>query len=207
MLRFSAMDATRAHAQHMAKEEQGYKRHLHACKLRLKRFIRDHPTQTHLVYQVPMVVVGYALRDAKLVLNHIIHQLRKDGFVAHYLGSNIIFISWEPAAPRAQTKVLDYVQEATMHVQPAVYAPSLHAREAPTVVPLSQMHLQRRGPGPSIRVGNHGLTKTRLDRELQKRLAVYESASGHQQSEQRKLFNNFHTHEDAMRAVVARTTL
>ena len=58
----NASDATRANGMYHAREHQSHNKHLNACKLRLQRFIKEHPDQTFLIYQVPMVVVGSALR-------------------------------------------------------------------------------------------------------------------------------------------------
>ncbi len=204
-VRFSASDATRAHGMHATREIQSYTKHLNACKVRLKRFISEHPDQTFLVYAVPMIVVGSALRDAKAILNHMIHRLREDGFTAHYLGSNLIFIQWQPSERHDWPK--DYVQGAA-------HQRATHQTRASAVgasYPLTQENVQdleRRGPGPPVVVSDQDRVKFRLDNEIKKRLTSYEQNAQHPNAQRRKHFENYTTHQDALRAAVApRTTL
>ena len=199
MPRLTAADATRANALFFEREHNSHNRHVRACKGRLQRFIRDHPEQTFLVYQVPMVVVGSALREAKSVINHMIHALRADGFDAAYLGSNLIFISWRPATPNPRHAVKDYVRHAQMGF-PAT-------RSRTRVVPLTSENLAKRGPGPPVAVSDVERTKMRMDREISKRLQQYEKDNHNPSAERRRHFDHITSHEDALRSVVNRTTL
>lgn len=123
-IRLSAADATRANGLHRQREHAAHARHLHACKARLRRFVREHPEQTFIVYQVPLVVVGSALREARSVINHMIHSLRADGFRTEYLGSNLLFISWRSAASDPRYVVQDYVERSLL--SPDAATPTTH---------------------------------------------------------------------------------
>lgn len=202
---FNASDATRANGMYYTREHQSHNKHLNACKLRLQRFIREHPEQTFLVYQVPMVVVGSALREAKSVLNHMIHSLRNDGFSAEYLGSNLLFISWKPATTNPEHEVKDYVKHAQMGF-PSEKRSRKH-REPPTIVPLTQENLRRSGPGPPINISDTERTKTRMDREIQKRLQVYDTQNSTVDAQRRVAYDRATSHQDALRNVVNRTVL
>ena len=204
-LHFTASDATKANGMYYQREHQSHNKHLNACKVRLKRFIMEHPEQTFLVYQVPMVVVGAALREAKSVLNHMIHALRNDGFTAEYLGSNLIFISWKPATSNPNNEVKDYVRHAQMGFP--VERRSRKQHQAPMVLPLTQENLQRTGPGPPVNVSDTERTKVRMEREIQKRLQVYDTQNSKIDAQKRADYNRMTSHEDALRAVVNRTVL
>jgi hypothetical protein len=202
-IRFSAADAARRNGEHAEREYHAYRRFTTACKARLQRFITEHPEQTFLVYAVPMVIVGASLKDAKGAINHIIHDLKKEGFDAYYLGENLIFIQWKPA-PRGQYEVKDYVEGA------------LAPRRSRQVVPPTQQSLQahgqlshrsQRGPGAPIIASDSERYKLRLERELHDRMQSYERDSRHPSAQRRKVFDGVMTHEDAMRAAVSRTTL
>ena len=202
-IRFTASDATRANGLYHQREHQSHNKHLNACKVRLKRFIQEHPEQTFLVYQVPMVVVGSALREAKSVLNHMIHSLRNDGFVVEYLGSNLLFISWKAAVANPENEVKDYVRHAQMGFPSEVR----RHRSSTTVVPLTQENLQRRGPGPPVTVSDTERTKARMDREIQKRLEIYDTRNSAVEARRRASYDQATSHEDALRSVVNRTVL
>lgn len=198
-MQFTASDATRANAEHYQKEQQAHNKHLNACKLRLRRFIREQPQQTFLVYQVPIIVIGSALREAKSVINHMIHSLRKDGFSAEYLGSNLLFISWKAA--RRENVVNDYVKHAELGF------PGERRRTATHVIaPLTRENIQRRGPGPAIIMNDTERTKARLDREILKRMQRYEENNSHPYAQRRRHFDNMMSHEDAMRSAVTAVT-
>lgn len=203
-IHFNASDATRANGMYYTREHQSHNKHLNACKLRLKRFLQEHPEQTFLIYQVPMVVVGSALREAKSVLNHMIHSLKNDGFSAHYLGSNLIFISWKPAVTNAKHEIKDYVRHAQMGFPSEKRS---QKRQEPTVVPLTQENLRRTGPGAPINVSDTERTKTRIDREIQKRLQVYETQNSAISAQRRASYDKATSHQDALRNVVNRTVL
>jgi hypothetical protein len=204
-VRLSASDATQANGKYHLREHQSHNKHLNACKLRLKRFVGEHPEQTFLVYQVPMVVVGSALREAKGILNHIIHSLRTDGFSAEYLGSNLLFISWSAAPRNSLYEVQDYVQHAQMGF-PSAERRS-RRKNVSHVVPLTAENIERRGPGPPMVITDVERTKARLDREIQKRIQVYDSSDSQLNAVRRKQFDNFTSHEDALQSVVNRNTL
>ena len=204
-INFNASDATRANGMYYTREHQSHNKHLNACKLRLQRFIRDHPEQTFLIYQVPMVVVGSALREAKAVLNHMIHSLRNDGFSVEYLGSNLIFISWKPAAMNKNNEVKDYVRHAQMGF-PSEKRPRKQ-REEPTVVSLTQENLRKTGPGPPMHVSDTERTKARMDREIQKRLQIYDAQDSAVDAQRRASYEKATSHQDALRNVVNRTVL
>ena len=204
-INFNASDATRANGMHYTREHQSHNKHLNACKLRLKRFLKEHPEQTFLIYQVPMVVVGSALREAKSVLNHMIHSLRNDGFSAEYLGSNLIFISWKAAVTNSKHEVKDYVRHAQMGF-PSERRPRKR-HEDPTIVALTQENLRRTGPGSPIDVSDTERTKTRMDREIQKRLQVYETQNSAVDAQRRIAYDKATSHQDALRNVVNRTVL
>lgn len=202
----SASDATKANGMYHVREHQSHNKHVNACKLRLKRFLREHPEQTFLVYQVPLVVVGSALREAKSILNHMIHSLRNDGFSVDYLGSNFLFISWKPATPNTN-EVKDYVQHAQMGF------PSERRRRRgvvgghSTVVPLTQENLQQRGPGPPVVVSDADRTASRMNREIQRRLKIYDSQNSEASAERRMQFDQATSHQDALRNAVNRAVL
>lgn len=201
-VRFTAHDATRANGMFYVREHQSHNKHLNACKLRLKRFISEHPEQTFLVYQVPLVVVGSALREAKAVLNHMIHSLKNDGFSAEYLGSNLLFISWKPAANNPKNEVKDYVRHAQMG-----FPAERRNKHRHRVVPLTQENLERQGPGPPMPVSDVERTKARLDREIQKRMQVYTQQNTEQDALRRSIFENATSHDEALRNVVNRNVL
>ena len=204
-VRFTANDATKANGMFFVREHQSHNKHLNACKLRLKRFISEHPEQTFLVYQVPLVVVGSALREAKAVLNHMIHSLKNDGFSAEYLGSNLLFISWKPAVNNPNNEVKDYVRHAQMGFPAERRNKHRHHR---TVVPLTQENLERqRGPGPPMPVSDVERTKARLDREIQKRMQVYNQQDTEQDALRRSIFANATSHDEALKNVVNRNVL
>ncbi len=200
LIRFSASDATREHEVHALRETHSYTKHLNACKTRLRRFIKEHPEQTFLVYAVPMIVVGSALRDAKSIINHIIHRLRKDGFDSHYLGSNLIFIQWN--ASERHDGPHDYVTASKKRR-------SVATSNLVTTPLTSDALAARRGPGPPIIVSDQERTKARLEYEMQRRLSSYEHDTQHPNAQRRKHFENYTSHQDALRAAVApnRTTL
>jgi hypothetical protein len=202
-VRFTANDATKANGMFFVREHQSHNKHLNACRLRLKRFISQHPEQTFLVYQVPLVVVGSALREAKSVLNHMIHSLRNDGFSAEYLGSNLLFISWKAAANNPKNEVKDYVR----HAQMGFPTERRNKHRQRTIVPLTQENLERRGPGPPLFVSDVERTKARLDREIQKRMQVYNEQNTEQDALRRSIFTNATTHDEALKNVVNRTVL
>lgn len=201
-VRFSAHDATRAHGDHVVREYYGYSRFAAACKARLKRFSIEHPTQTFLIYSVPMVIVGAALRDARAVINHIIHDLKKDGFDAQYLGSNLIFIQWKRAEEQKEFAVKDYVEHALRgsSVSGAVV-------NTPTIVPPTRAAISQRGPGQAIIVSDSERNKKRLDEEIATRMKNYEKDARHPNAMRRKMFDRHMSHEDAMRAVTSRSIL
>jgi len=203
-INFNAADATRANGMYYTREHQAHNKHLNACKLRLQRFIKEHPEQTFLVYQVPMVVVGSALREAKSVLNHMIHSLRNDGFSADYLGSNLIFISWKPATINERHEVKDYVTHAQMGFPSEKRS---RKQQPPTVVPLTQENLRRTGPGPPVHVSDTERTKARMDREIQKRLQVYDTQNSAVDAQRRAAYDKATSHQDALRNAVNRTVL
>jgi len=154
---------------------------------------------------VPMVVVGSALREAKSVLNHMIHSLKNDGFSVDYLGSNLIFISWKPAAINSKYEVKDYVRHAQLGFPSEKRSRKHH--EAPTIVPLTQENLNRTGPGPPVYVSDTERTKARLDREIQKRLQVYDTQNSAVDARRRAVYDKATSHQDALRNVVNRTVL
>lgn len=204
-IKLTALDATRANGMYHQREHQGHNKHLNACKLRLKRFITEHPEQTFLVYQVPMVVVGSALREAKSVLNHMIHSLRGDGFAAEYLGSNLIFISWKAAVANPEHEVQDYVRHAQLGFPSERRA--RRRNDAPVVVPLTQENLQRSGPGAPVAVSDTERTRARMDREIRKRLQAYDAQSSTSAARRRAVYDRTTSHQDALRKVVNRTVL
>ena len=201
-VRFSAQDATRAHGNHIIREYHGYSRFAAACKARLKRFSIEHPTQTFLIYSVPMVIVGAALRDARLVINHIIHELKKDGFQAQYLGSNLIFIQWKRAEEQKDFVVNDYVEDALRGS-----SSSGAVVNTLTIVPPTRAAIARRGPGQPITVSDNERNKLRLDQEVAARMKNYEKDARHPNAMRRKMFDKHMSHEDAMRAVTGRNVL
>lgn len=203
-IQFTASDATRANGAYYQREYYTNSKHVNACKLRLKRFITDHPEQTFLIYQVPMVVIGSALRDAKTVLNHIIHSLRNDGFCAEYLGSNLLFISWNAAASNDRQKVKDYVEQAQLGFDPRR---RIRRPAAPTVVPLTKENLVRNGPGPPLPVSDNDRIKARMNREIQQRLQIYANDNSSSNLQRRAIYDRVTSHEDAMRNVANRTIL
>ena len=202
---FSASDATRANGMYHNREHQSHNKHLNGCKMRLKRFIQEHPEQTFLIYQVPMVVVGSALREARSVLNHMIHSLKNDGFSAEYLGSNLLFISWKAAVANPKHAVKDYVSHAQMGFPSE--RRSRKRQQEPMVVSLTQENLQRTGPGPPANVSDTERTKARRDREIQKRLQVYETQNSAVDAQRRDAYDRTTSHQDALRNVVNRTVL
>tara|TARA_Y100001936_G_C16086897_1_gene682425 strand:- start:3611 stop:4243 length:633 start_codon:yes stop_codon:yes gene_type:complete len=205
LIRFTASDATRANVNFYNREHEAHRKHLNACKLRLKRFITEHPEQTFLVYQVPLVVVGSALREAKAILNHMIHSLKIDGFNAAYLGSNLLFISWKSADPDSRTNVKDYVKHAQLGFPSERKKRSSHRGE--NVVPLTQENLELRGPGPPLLVSDVERTKERLDREIQKRMQNYNERNTDEEARRRKLYHAATSHNDALRNAVNRRVL
>jgi hypothetical protein len=204
-INLTASDATRANGMYYVREHQSHNKHLNACKLRLRRFIKEHPEQTFLVYQVPMVVVGSALREAKSVLNHMIHSLRNDGFSAEYIGSNLIFISWKAAVEKGRDEVKDYVRHAQMGF-PSEKRSRKENKER-TIVPLTEENLQRRGPGSPIVVSDTERTRARMDREIQKRLQVYDTHNSTIETQRRSVYDKATSHQDALRNVINRTVL
>lgn len=206
--RFTASDAMRMNEDRIRREFHGYARFAIACKARLRRFITEHPSQTYLVYAVPAVVVGSALRDARGVINHIIHVLHADGFRANYLGSNLIFISWDAAPIPPQLKVSDHVS-AALNIGPSPAAPTrsssrvrfdAHHDNAMPGVPVD-------GPGPPMILSDTDTYRRRLDAAISNRMSEYERDSRHPNARRRREFNNAFTHTDALRAAVARTRL
>lgn len=205
-VRFSAHDATRAHGDHVVREYHGYSKFASACKARLRRFSLEHPTQTFLIYSVPMVIAGAALRDARAVINHIIHTLKRDGFDAQYLGSNLIFIQWKRAEDQEKYVVNDYVEDALRGGS----APGGVGSTAmgPVVVPPTRAAIARRGPGqPTIIMSDGERHKARMDQDIAARMQNYERDVRHPNAVRRKMFDNHMSHEDAMRAVTARSVL
>lgn len=201
-VRFSAHDATRAHGDHVVREYHGYSRFATACKARLKRFSLEHPTQTFLIYSVPMVIVGAALRDARAVINHIIHDLKKDGFEAQYVGSNLIFIQWKKAEEQEDFVVKDYVEDALRGS-----SASGAVVNTPMIVPPTRAAIAHRGPGQPIGVSDNERNKMRLDQEITARMKNYEKDSRHPNAMRRRMFDKHMSHEDAMRAVTERNVL
>ena len=122
-VRFTAKEAVSASTSSLQKTYFTYSRFANACRVRLKRFVHEHPEQKFLVYAVPLVLMGGALHEPKVALNHVIHELKRDGFDASYLGENLIFISWMAPVSRTATVdayvVPDYVSGS---VRPAVSA-------------------------------------------------------------------------------------
>ena len=202
-LRFSARDATRTHGEHVLREFHGYSRFATACKARLKRFATEHPTQTFLIYSVPMVIVGAALRDARAVINHIIHDLKKNGFNAHYLGSNLIFIQWKRAEEQEEYIVQDYIEDAMR----GNGASGATVNVLPTVVPPTRDAIARRGPGPPVVVSESVQNKLRLNKAIEERQRLYERDSRHPNAIRRRMFDKHMSHEDALRAVTSRNVL
>jgi hypothetical protein len=50
------------------------------------------------VYKVPPYVIGWPLYSWEKVTAYVLKKLRKEGFEAHYLGENAMYISWENIA-------------------------------------------------------------------------------------------------------------
>tara|TARA_Y100000992_G_scaffold298539_3_gene263869 strand:+ start:43 stop:633 length:591 start_codon:yes stop_codon:yes gene_type:complete len=183
---FSAADALAASRTHRERQQTQLNRHLHACKLRLKRFITANPDKTWIVYKVPLVVIGSALKEAKTIINSIIHSLRSDGFSVDYLGSNIIFISWKSARHERKR---DYVNEAILgdHAHRSasrLLSASRHAAAAAATAPatgaaghqvmaLTAQNLNRLQLPPPLVVSDVDRTRNRLNREIEKRIQMY----------------------------------
>jgi len=143
------------------------------------------------------------LREA--VLNHMIHSLRNDGFSTEYLGSNLLFISWKAAVTNPKHEVKDYVRHAQMGFPAERRSSKRH--QDPTVVPLTQENLRRTGPGPPLSVSDTVHTKTRMDREIQRRLQVYDTQNSTVDAQRRTAYDKTTSHQDALRNVVNRTVL
>lgn len=74
-----------------------------AARARIRRTVHEDPTTTWLVYTIPKILPGGALPRGGMpsAVNHVIHALREDGYIAEYLGDAHIFVSWVHAARSA----------------------------------------------------------------------------------------------------------
>lgn len=185
-VKFTARDAATAGRQAGEKSYFMYSRFANACRVRLKRFVTDHPTQKFMIYAVPLVLVGGALHDARDAINHVMHELQRDGFFARYLGENLIYISWSPAT--ATKHVNDYVYEATIG----------QAKSEPHTIPALS------GPGRPQPVPTNTVYKDFVENEIRRRQQEYTD----EYSSTRQLYSGSLTHEDAMRKLMrSHTTL
>ncbi len=53
-------------------------------------------------YEIPGFIIGYPIYDIKLCIAYIISKLRLSGFIANFVGKNIVYISWNPYEIQAQ---------------------------------------------------------------------------------------------------------
>jgi hypothetical protein len=179
IVKFTAKDAAAAARQASERSTFAYSRFSNACRVRLKRFVTDHPNQKFMIYAVPLVLAGGALHDAREAINHVIHDLQRDGFHAQYLGENLIYISW--STPVSNQKVNDYVSLATIGQN----------KSETSANPVT-------GPGLPAPVQTNAAYKDFINHEIQRRQQEYtdEDASS------RRLYTGSFTHEDAMRKLM-----
>ena len=190
-VRFTARDAASASASSLQKTYFTYSRFANACRVRLKRFVSEHPEQKFLVYAVPLVLMGGALHEPKIALNHVIHELKRDGFDASYLGENLIFISWmAPVTPTAMDAYIvpDYVSGS---VRPGV------ATVAPSRFSVPS------GPGRPAPPSSKHAYRNFLEQQITEREDEYRASDVG--AETRELYAGAYSHQDAMRNVVGRT--
>lgn len=192
----SASEATRRNGDFAERSYHAYGHYTAACRTRLKRFIEEHPDQTFLVYSVPMVIVGAALRDARGIINHIVHSLKSDGFDAHYLGDNLIFIQWEKAAQRHTIE--DHVGTALVGASTSASLGTLSHRTE---------RARSNDVRPVVTVSDKDAYAQRLENEMKQRMITYERDARHPNAQRRKSFNNMMSHQDALHAAVTRTSL
>lgn len=179
-VKFTARDAATVARQANEKSYFAYTRFANACRVRLKRFVTDHPAQKFMIYAVPLVLVGGALHDAREAINHVIHELHRDGFGAQYLGENLIYISWS-STPSTKS-VNDYVSQATVGQRP----PDAHANAVLT------------GPGLPQPVQTNAAYKDFVENEVRRRQQEYTDDD----ASTRRLYTGSFTHEDAMRKLM-----
>ena len=116
----------------------------------------------------------------------------------------LFVISSEALDINERHEVKDYVTHAQMGFPSEKRS---RKQQPPTVVPLTQENLRRTGPGSPIDVSDTERTKTRMDREIQKRLQVYETQNSAVDAQRRIAYDKATSHQDALRNVVNRTVL
>ena len=182
-----ARELTATNGMHLEREAKKFEKHYDACVTRLKRFAKDHPERTSLLYAVPIVLVGSALRDAKATLNYVVNRLLEAGLDASYVGENLVFIKWEAAVPKGSL-----------------------TRDHVSVVPRQQVAPSRpvdqSQPPPPMLTSDRLTNVERLDDAIANRLSAYDT-NEESNDEKRARFNGFYRHEDALRATIGRNVL
>lgn len=182
MSNFNAEVASHSGLDSIKKQYYMYMKFAGACKSRLRRFCQENPTKTSMVYAVPLVLPGAALFDPKQAINHVIHCLIKDGFQAHYLGENLIFIHWK-IKELPQFQVHDYV------------ASSLVKSKNPLKIISSTGALQ--GPGNSVNVNSQRIAyNSHMNAEIKRRMNSY--VDDDINKTMRQVYHNSTTHDQAM---------
>lgn len=179
-MEFNANQASRAGEAAAQRRYYNYSQFASACKSRLKRFVKENPTQTHMIYAVPLVVPGAALFDPKTAINHVIHKLKEDNFNAQYVGENLVYISWKIKKNKSY-EVKDYVGCA-------VSGNKVQAVEI------------KKGPGTPINpVAPQFAHSSHMNKEVERRMKEYSDDSTDQRI--RAMYNGSYTHEDALKGV------
>ena len=185
MSEFTAEVASHSGLDSAKKQYYTYMKFAGACKARLKRFCKENPTKTSMVYAVPLVLPGAALFDPRMAINHVIHCLIRDGFKADYLGENLIFIHWD-IKDLPQFQVHDYV------------ASSLVKSKNPLKIISATGALQ--GPGNAYRESSQRIAHSRhMDSEVKRRMDMYKDSDINKTM--RRVYNNSTTHDQVMNRV------
>lgn len=174
-MKFTAKDAAQIGRQSLERSYTTYSKFANACRVRLQRFVTEHPEQKFMIYAIPLVLVGGALHDGRETINHVMHELHRDGFRAAYLGENLIYITW--ATPEDVPKVNDYIAQATTP-RPVV----------------SREH----GPGRAQRTRQTASYRSYLNDSVRQRQQEYVETN----IETRSLYSGASTHEEAMRNLI-----
>ena len=187
-VKFTAKDAAAAASTLVERNYHTYGRFANACRVRLRRFVQENPQQQFMLYKVPLVLMGGALHEPVAALNHIIHQLKRDGFDASSVGENLIFISWyHMADANSRFAVPDYVSTS---VKPTATPPTVGALSVPT------------GPGRPQPPQSKYKYKNYINQQISDRQREYEEADVG--SDTRALYTGAFSHQDAMKGLIGR---
>lgn len=96
--------------------EETYKKNTHVYEIVLQRCFRKIEEMTkkniennHILYEIPLYILGYPRINIKMCANYLITNLAKNGFQVKFIEPQFIHISWNPIEEKLM--ILDKVIE------------------------------------------------------------------------------------------------